>query len=54
MLVNYIFIWRNDKYKKLIEKYPYNEKSRIYVKYMLLSIGLPVLWIFGMAFKVIP
>ena len=53
MFVNYIFIWRNDKYKKLIEKYPYQD-GMLYFTYVVVSLCLPVLWIFGVAFEIIP
>ena len=54
MLVNYLLIWRDDKYKKLIEKYPYDEDSILWVVYFIISLFLPVLWILGVAFEIIP
>lgn len=42
VLLNYLLILNNDRYKKLIERYS-SEGGKLYSKYALLSIGLAII-----------
>ena len=42
LLLNYLLILNNDRYKKLIENYR-SEGGKLYKKYTLLSIGLAII-----------
>jgi len=53
ILVNYLLIWRKDKYKKLIEKYHYNN-GKLAAIYACVSFFLIPIWLFGIAFNIIP
>lgn len=45
-LINYLLIFKNKKYEKLIEKYPFYE-GRLFLAYFSISVFLPVIlmWI---------
>jgi hypothetical protein len=50
VMINYLFIFRNDRYKKFIEKSPYY-KGKLFGIYFAFSIFLPiVLLLVGMLF----
>ena len=46
VLINYLLIFRNDRYQKLIERYPYRD-GKLFLAYFLCSIAVPVvlLWV---------
>ena len=46
VLVNYILIFRNSRYNKLLSQYPYYN-GKLFISYFLISIFLPIvlLWI---------
>ena len=45
VVVNYLLIFRNKKYEKLIEKYPYRN-GKLAVPYVVISLLLPVVLVF--------
>jgi len=45
VVVNYLLIFRNKRYEKLIEKYPYRN-GKLAVPYVMISIFLPVVLVF--------
>ena len=50
IVINYILIMRNNRYEKLIKKYPYHD-GKLFVVYFLISLYLPViLLLIGMIF----
>jgi hypothetical protein len=46
IIMNYLLIFRNKRYEKLLEKYPYYD-GKLFVSYFLISLLLPIvlLWI---------
>jgi len=46
LALNYLLILRNNRYEKLLSKYPYY-KGKLFLWYFLISMGLPIvlLWI---------
>jgi hypothetical protein len=40
LIVNYFLIFRNNRYKSLVEKYDYKKKGRLYLTYFILTIGI--------------
>jgi len=53
LLINYILIFRNRRYEKLIRKYKYHN-GKLAVTYMLLGLSIPVITLlFGMLYGVI-
>jgi len=46
LLVNYLLIFRNERYVKILKKYPY-KKGKLFAGYFILSLSLPIvlLWI---------
>ena len=52
IVVNYILILRNNRYEKLLKKYPYHD-GKLSITYILISLLLPVilLWIGILFFK---
>lgn len=46
LVINYLLIFRNKRYEKLLTKYPY-KKGKFIVTYLLCSTGIPIilLWI---------
>ena len=46
VLINYLLIFRNDRYQKLIKRYPYRN-GKLFLAYFLCSLGVPVvlLWV---------
>lgn len=46
ILINYILIFRRDRYLKLLEKYPYRN-GKLSLTYSLISIFLPIILIWG-------
>jgi hypothetical protein len=49
--LNYLLIFKNDRYKALIAKYPYTNGGKLFLKYFIISMILPVLLVFvGMIF----
>ena len=46
LIMNYMLIFRNNRYEKLIEKYPYRD-GRLFLTYFLVSMATPiiVLWL---------
>jgi hypothetical protein len=46
ILINYLLIFRGDRYLKLIDKYPYRN-GKLSFTYFLISIFLPIILIWG-------
>ena len=46
VVVNYLLIFRNKRYEKLIEKYPYRN-GKLAIPYIFISFLLPVVLVFG-------
>jgi glycosyltransferase involved in cell wall biosynthesis len=46
IMVNYLLIFRNQRYDKLIKKYPFYN-GKLFMTYFLLSLGLPLLILWG-------
>jgi len=46
VLINYLLIYRNKKYEKLLKKYPYYN-GKLFVTYFLISMFLPIvlMWV---------
>lgn len=42
LILNYLLIFRNDRYKKLIEKYRYHN-GKLFLTYFLISLFLPLI-----------
>lgn len=50
LIINYLLIFRNKRYTKLLEKYPYR-KGKLAVPYFIISMMLPIiLLLIGVAF----
>jgi len=41
-LMNYLLIFRNDRYEKLLNKYPYYN-GKLFISYFLISMFLPII-----------
>jgi hypothetical protein len=48
-LINYLLIFRNRRYEKLVKKYPYY-KGKLFITYFVFSMMLPVLLLLGAIF----
>ena len=46
VLLNYLLIFRLNRYERLIEKYPY-KNGKLVVTYILISMFLPIILLFG-------
>lgn len=44
VLINYLLIFRNKRYKKLLDRYPYY-KGRLFLTYFFVSVILPIILI---------
>jgi len=42
-IINYLLIFHNDRYKKLLEIYP-SQKGVLFIRYILISIILPIIY----------
>ena len=49
LIVNYLLIFRNRRYEKLLEIYPYKYNGKLFLYYLIISVGLPLsLLVIGM------
>jgi hypothetical protein len=46
VIINYLLIFRNKRYEKLIEKYPYHN-GKLFATYLTISTFLPIVLLFG-------
>ncbi|PVD50040.1 hypothetical protein DC498_22230 [Terrimonas sp.] len=42
-LMNYVLIFRNNRYEKLLNKYPYYYNGKLFISYFLISMFLPII-----------
>lgn len=47
LLLNHVLIFRNDRYKSLIERYPYRHSGKLFLAYFMVSLFLPLVLVWS-------
>jgi len=48
-ILNYFLIFHRNRYKKIVDKYPYNKKGKLWLKYciVILAVALITVYVYG-------
>jgi hypothetical protein len=47
LLINYLLIFRNKRYEKLLQRYPYKYNGKLSMSYVAISLGVPMILLVG-------
>ena len=47
LTINYLLIFKNKRYEKLLQIYPYKYKGKLFLSYIIVSLGLPAVLLVG-------